>query len=107
MSTFDKYKVPEAGTGTFTASGQSTPVAMRGKFNVLIDGGVATTTIERSFDNGSTWYEVSKDIDGTVASYTTNSDLGLNGVIDEPEGNIEYRLNCAWTSGTVTYRLSQ
>lgn len=85
-------------SGTFTGTGQSaTMPAHRGMFNLSLSGTwVATVDIERSFDGGSTWL--------IVESYTSNiEDTG-----DEPQDNVWYRLNCsAYTSGTVTYRLSQ
>ena len=95
-------------TGTFTATGQSAPVPILSKANVLITGGVGTVQVEKSFDGGTTWYPVSKDSNGTDAAYTTASDTAFNGTVEEPEHGVQYRLNCtAYTSGTITYRISR
>lgn len=93
-------------TGTFTATGQSDAISVKGRANILIDGGSGVVTIERSTDDGSTWYAISKDADGNPATYDTSS-LNFNGWIDEPEHRIKYRLNCTgYTSGTITYRIA-
>ena len=95
-------------SGTFTATGQSSAFyPMPGTFSVKLSSGVATVKLERSSDSGSTWDDVSADSLGTVASWSLNStEVGV--LVDEPEINIQYRLNCtAYTSGTVTYRLGQ
>lgn len=94
-------------TGTFTATGQSTVLTVAGKINVLITGGIGTVAIERSFD-GTNWFVISRDTAGTDASYTTATDTAFNGSLEEPEDGVQYRLNCtAYTSGTITYRVSQ
>lgn len=92
-------------SGTFTATGQSSSFRPIGKFNVVLRGTfVATVQLERSFDNGSTWGTVSRDSAGTAAAYTAPCGL----IAEEVEADTQYRLNCtAYTSGTVTYRVSQ
>jgi hypothetical protein len=100
-------------TGTFTATGQSATfspiVATRdtncGQFNVSASGTfVATVQLERSFDNGTNWFVCSSDSAGTAASFTAPFSV----TAEEPEAGTLYRLNCtAYTSGTVTYRISQ
>lgn len=92
--------------GTFTGTGESDPVPLQGHANVLIDfaGASATVQIQKSFNGGSTWYVVSRDSAGTLASYTAS----FNGTIIEPESQILYRLECTvYASGTVTYRISR
>lgn len=99
--------LPSSIAGTFTGTGQSSALTVQGKFNVLITGGVGTVVLERSFD-GSNWYPASKNTNGDDASYTTASDTAFNGSVEEPEAGVQYRLNCtAYTSGTITYRISQ
>ena len=94
-------------SGTFTATGQSAAVEIYGKANILIDGGVGTVAVERSFDDGVTWTVISRDSAGNPASYVMAT-LAFNGVVDEPEPGVLYRLNCtAYTSGTITFRISQ
>lgn len=103
--------MPASVTGTFGATGQSGPFApsLRGRdsaqFNVSVSGTfVATIVIERSFDNGTTWFVCSSDGAGTAASYTAPFSV----VVEENEQKTLYRLNCtAYTSGTGTYRISQ
>ena len=92
-------------TGTFTGTGQSAMVPVWGKGNLLLDfsGASATVVLERSFDKGSNWYIVSKDSDGSDASYTDD----INATFEEPEPQVYYRWNCTgYSSGTVTYRIS-
>lgn len=98
-------------TGTFTATGQSEsfkPVMRTmawAQFNISASGTFAATVkIERSFDNGTNWFVCSSDSSGTEASFTAPFSV----VADEPTPGVLYRLNCtAFTSGTVTYRISQ
>jgi len=86
-------------TGTFAATGDSAEVELVGPINLSLTGTwVATVKLQRSFDDGVTFLD--------VASYTANAEeLGAK---VEPESGVLYRLSCsAYTSGTVTYRLSQ
>lgn len=95
-------------TGSFTATGQSAafqPI-MRdrswGQFNIELRGTfVATVTLERSLDGGANWVGVT--MVGAPVSWTAP----CSEVWEENERGAQYRLNCTWTSGTVTYRLSQ
>lgn len=91
-------------TGTFTGTGQSSSVSFYGRFNVSLYGTfVAAVQLERSFDGGSNWLVASEDAAGTAASWTS----AITVVANESEAGVLYRLNCtAYTSGTVTYRLS-
>lgn len=84
-------------TGTFTATGQSSTMDVEETFNVSLSGfGSATVALQRSFDNGSTWK--------TIESYTADTEKYGT----EIETGVIYRLNCtAYTSGTITYRLSR
>ncbi len=90
-------------TGTFTATGQSAAVAMRGRFNLTLSGTFAATVrLERSFDDSATWHPLTSG--GLAVSFTAP----LTEVLEEPEGSVSYRLNCtSYTSGTVAYRVSQ
>lgn len=99
-------------TSTFTATGQSGAFAPTisarstvNAFNISASGTfVATVQLERSFDNGGTWFVCSSDAAGTPASWTAPFSV----VGEEPTQGVLYRLNCtAYTSGTVTYRISQ
>jgi hypothetical protein len=91
--------------GTFVAATNSNALELRGKFNISLFGTfVATVKLQRSFDGGTTWIDVSRDTSGSLASYTAP----ISFVAEEPEDGVQYRLNCtAFTSGTVSYRLSQ
>jgi hypothetical protein len=94
-----------AGTGTFTATGNgaAVPVARRGDLNVSLWGTfVATVTPQRSFDGGTTWLPLTY-IDGSAISWTAPVSTAL----PEPEAGVQYRLACTWTSGTVSWRVSQ
>ncbi len=93
--------------GTFAATGVSAGVPLKGKANVLITGGSGVVEIQKSFDDGATWNVISKDSSGAAASYDTAS-VDLNGTVEEPEFGIKYRFECtAYTSGTITFRLSR
>ena len=83
-----------AGENLFTDA-----VELMGYFNLSISGTwVGTVTVQRSFDKGSTWYD--------VAGWTTNTqEYGL-----EPEKGIQYRVGIktgGYTSGTCIVRMSQ
>lgn len=90
-------------TGAFTASGSSIACGAEGDFNVSLSGTFAATVVpERSFDGGNTWLPVTY-IDGSAISWTAP----MSAVLYEPEKGTLTRLTCTWTSGTVTYRISQ
>ncbi len=77
----------------------SNSATLTGYFNLSLSGTwVATVTIQRSFDQGSTWYDVD--------TWTANTqEYGL-----EPENGVYYRFGVKTgehTSGTVVGRLSQ
>lgn len=95
-------------TGTGASTAIFRPIAMR-PFNFSISGdGVGTVKIEKSYDNGSTYLDVSKDANGTVASYVKATGDEINVVLYEPEAGVLYRTNCtAFTSGTLTTRMGQ
>lgn len=94
------------GTGSFTAvsTGTAVPIARRGDFNISLSGTFsATVQLERSFDGGTTWLPVTY-IDGTAISWTAPISTSFS----EPELGVQYRFNCtAYTSGTVSWRISQ
>jgi hypothetical protein len=81
----------------------------RQPFNFHIYGnGVGTIKVEKSYDNGSTWLDVSKDANGTLASWVkaTGDEIAL--IMYEVEEGTLWRSNCtAFTSGTLTTRFSQ
>lgn len=91
-------------TGSFAATGQSAAVSVYGQFNVTLRGTfVGTVKLQRSFD-GETWDDCARDSEGTLMSWTAP----YSGQWFEPEKGVAYRLNCtAYTSGTISYRISQ
>jgi hypothetical protein len=90
--------------GTLTSATGGTSSVRQGIFNVSVWGTfVATVTIERSFDAGTTWLNCSKG-DGTANSFTA----GFTITCQEPEAGVHYRVRTtAYTSGTVNWRFSQ
>lgn len=96
-------------SGSFSGTGQSSARTINGKAVVYLGGSspVGTVKLERSPDAGTTWFDVSLDALGTVASYVLNStEVSVN--IEEPEIDTQWRFNCtAYTSGTITYRIGQ
>lgn len=96
-------------SGSFTGTGQSTGIGLMGRVNVSLGGTapVGTVKLERSFDSGTTYIDVSLDALGTPASYALNS-TEVSLIVEEIEQNVLWRFNCtAYTSGTITYRFSQ
>ncbi len=75
------------------------PVKLTGFFNISLSGTwSATVTVQRSFDQGSTWFDVESFV-GNVQEY------GF-----EPEGGVVYRVGVKtgnFTSGTIVMRLSR
>lgn len=107
-------------SGTFTGTGQSgnatsgvqttggtqpKPPVFQADFNIALWGTfVATIQLEKSYDGGTTWLPIAKNVNGDLMSYT----IPINMCMWEPEHNILYRWNCtAYTSGTVNYRISK
>lgn len=75
------------------------PLEVTGYFNVSISGTwTALVTVQRSFDRGSTWYDVN--------SWSANTEeYGF-----EPEGGVQYRGGVKtgdFTSGSIVLRISQ
>lgn len=63
----------------------------------------ATVAIERSFDGGTTWVPVSRDMIGTGTAFTVPASVQ----IVETESGVLYRMSLsAYTSGTANVRLS-
>lgn len=87
-------------TRTVTAANQFTDaVGLVGYFNLSVSGiWVGTVTVQRSYDSGSTWF----DVDTWIAN---TQEYGL-----EPERGIQYRVGIKtdeFTSGSCVLRLSQ
>lgn len=102
MATYDFSSPLES---TFTSSTQSSSfrAAAHKPFNISIKGTFsATIALERSFDGGTTWWPVTYP-DGTAITYTGAVSTNW----EESEDEVFYRLKCTYTSGTVTFRLSQ
>lgn len=93
----------QAASGLLSAAAAGSGVAMRGTFNVTLWGTfVGTIVLERSFDAGSTWQQVTFS-DGTALSY--NAPVSV--VWSEAEYGVQYRVRCSvYTSGTINWRLS-
>ncbi len=94
--------------GTFAATGQSaswTPLAGQG-FNIHLTGTfVGTVQLERQL-NG-VWAPVTVSAGGSIIQMELWS-APASDVWGEPQYGVSYRLNCtAYTSGTITYQVSQ
>ncbi|MEL6368405.1 MAG: hypothetical protein AAFQ16_10655 [Pseudomonadota bacterium] len=91
-------------TGTFTTTGTSPWLAVKGAFNVSVwsDDTDHWFQIERSFDGGATAIPLSK----------LSNELVLEGNFSisdfyEPESNVQYRLRCTHIgSAPANYRIS-
>lgn len=93
-------------SGALTANGRGLVFQPQANndFNAWIYGTFsATVTIQRSFDDGTTWLTVSKP-DLSDAAFTTP----VNMVVDEPRAGVLYSiLVSSYISGTVSYRFDQ
>jgi len=85
-------------TGSFGGNGSSDAFQSAGGFNLSVSGTYAgTISIERSFDEGVTYF--------TVSALTANAEVQKR--VDEVEVGVLYRLTMAsYSSGTATYRMS-
>lgn len=92
-------------TGTFSGTGSSGVIQLPGsagdktpasRFNISMTFvGTATVQLQRSFDNGTTWF--------VVKEYTASaSEVG-----EEIECGVQYKLACTAHTDNVTYRLSR
>ena len=98
--------------GSFTDPDSSPPTAFFGAFNaaLMADAFVGTVVFEKSYDGGTTWITVSRDVTGTAASYALNwaAPTSMNLTLCEVEPQVAWRLRCsAYTSGELNYRMSQ
>ena len=108
-------------TGTLTATalvsqgiaattGNSVATVFYGAFNVALSGTFSgTVQFEKSYDGGITWIALARDVSGTLASYALAwTAQSFNLTMCEIEPVVAWRIRCtAFTSGTLTYRLSQ
>lgn len=95
------------GTGTFSPAA-ATFIKFRGTANLTLGGTspVGTVKLEKSYDT-TNWFDVSLDSLGTPASWTLGTSTEISVLVDEPEDDVAYRVNCtAYTSGTITARLA-
>lgn len=92
---------------TGTASGVSQSGTYRpnqdAAFNVSVRGTwTGSVNLERSFDEGSTWFICSADGAGTPCTYTSNFSI----IVDNPVGGTVFRLNfTALSAGTAPYEI--
>ncbi len=98
--------------GVAASAGTSVATAFLGGFNAALsaEAFVGTVRFEKSYDGGTTWITVAQDAAGTAASYALNwaSATSMNLAMCEVEPSVYWRVRCtAFTSGTLTYRLSQ
>lgn len=93
---------PVAGSFSATGASASFQPIRRADFNITISGTfVGTVLVERSFDAGATWHAKWPTEIYAIADPRSFSD-------NEPEYGVLYRLRCsAYTSGTISYRISQ
>lgn len=84
-------------SGNLTAVGASASTVAYGYFNASVSGTfVGTVQLQRKLPGQASF--------NTVTTYTTPTEAQDQ----EIEDGTEYRFNCsAYTSGTITYRLSQ
>ena len=100
----DSATLVVTGTLASVAAGSAFLAPSSGVFNLALWGTFsATLRFEKSYDGGTTWIPVSRDLTGTDATFVAPGSLQIR---DTEAGNL-YRVNCtAYTSGTVNYRLS-
>ena len=96
--------------GVAASTGTSAATVFYGAFNAALSGTFSGTVLfEKSYDGGTTWIAVARDVAGTLASYAlVLTAQSLNLTLMEVEPSVCWRLRCtAFTSGSLTYRLSQ
>lgn len=85
-----------AGSAIIAPTGGALNIAVWGTFS-------ATLQLECSFDGGTTYLPVSRDVVGTVTTFTAPATQQVR----QPEAGVLYRFNAtAYSSGTASYRLS-
>lgn len=96
-------------SGMLSAVGHSaafvpSPQMRKTGFNVSVYGSFAATAqLQRSFDSGTTWLPLTK---AGASAFTWTAPASE--LVTEPEVGVEYRVAViAWTSGTISYRLSR
>lgn len=95
------------GVGTFSPAA-ATFLKFKGTGNLTLGGTspVGTVKLEKSYDT-TNWFDVSLDSLGTIAAWTLAATTEISVLVDEPEADVAYRVNCtAYTSGTITARLA-
>ncbi len=94
----------------FTGTGLSAEFPVWGRANLQLRsgaGGGGTVILEKKLKGQSTFYRDSiKDGLGTAASWTLGASATLNMVIDEPESEVTYRLQCTVFTAAIDYRVS-
>jgi hypothetical protein len=90
--------------GAFTAPAVGLPICLNGDFNFSIWGAfTGSVSLERSFDGGVSWLNISVDLAGTDNAFI--APITSSGT--EPEGGVLYHFNCtALSAGTANWRLS-
>jgi hypothetical protein len=96
-------------SGSFTATGQSPhfPTQNGKVFSIALTGtAVGSVQLEKSFDEGATWCQLYAG--GVQLKQWSYTGTNIAETYEESEAGVLYRLNCtSYTSGTLTYRLSQ
>lgn len=87
---------------TLNTTGASNSVLIHGDFNFSLSGNfVGQIYIERSFNQGATWFRLAQG-DGTALFFTSPCSIKGN----ECELGVAYRVNATLTSGSVSVRFS-
>lgn len=93
---------------SFTGLGVSAEFGVAGRANLQLRGGAGTVWIERKLKGQAVFYPDSLDDGvGTAAAFTVSAGQVLNLVIDEPEPEVTYRLNCTVYGSQIDYRVSR
>ena len=87
---------------TLIATGATSQVAIFGVFNFTLSGTFSgSVVVQRSFDGGTTWDNVTS-ADGSALRYTNPCSV----VGTETEGGVQYRASATLSSGSVAVRFS-
>lgn len=92
--------------GTFAATGQSASCLVSQYLNVSLSGGDGSVKLQRSFDGGVTWFDVSQDAAGTAVEWTLTVGKTISVAVFEPERGVLYRLDCIAVTADIGYRIS-
>lgn len=95
-------------TTSYANNSTSTAIELFGWFNYLVSGTFnGTLALQRTFDNGATWVNVTKDAWGATTLVNGTGATAVSTQFVEIEHGVQYQVNATITNGTAISRISQ